>query len=129
MLKLNLFATIVVIIITLLNVVWCDQEEENGTNSSYPTTLPSSSSSSSTAANDQRASTLKKYFKLRESCPFDLNTVNNTADCAPTADFLLCFPETPANRTIKFKCPYVDDLPFVINDGNHIYISLSFSIK
>jgi hypothetical protein len=52
------------------------------------------------------------YFALRDECPFDLNeydarSANSTNKfCPSTADYLLCFPSTPANQTLNFKCPY-----------------------
>ena len=56
------------------------------------------------------------YFEFRDECPFELNKTsvdpNNLAVkyCPSTADYLLCFPSTPPNNTISFKCPYRKDL-------------------
>lgn len=77
---------------------------------------------------------LEKYhFKLRDDCLFDLDQYyeldssnNQHTDrnlsreqrsqfCPTTADFLLCFPTTPANQTIRFPCPYRDAI--VLEDG------------
>ena len=70
----------------------------------------------------------KFYFKLRDECPFDLNqyyqldSLNNqhtdlnlstdlqSQFCPTTADFLFCFPTTPANQTIKFACPFREEI-------------------
>jgi hypothetical protein len=62
---------------------------------------------------------LQKYFELRKECPFELNSYyqNETTEiktptdeikkkyCPSYADFLLCFPTTPINQTLYFKCP------------------------
>ena len=65
---------------------------------------------------------LKKYFVLVDKCPFEIghyyqNETNETNPskvptqikqkyCPTTADPLHCFPTTPQNKTIYFKCPY-----------------------
>lgn len=88
---------------------------------------------------------LEKYhFKLRDDCLFDLNqyyeldssnnqhTDRNLSNelrsrfCPTTADFLLCFPTTPANQTIRFPCPYKDAI--VLKDGKFFFL-WSFFIR
>lgn len=55
---------------------------------------------------------LRKFFSLRDECPFELNKFklneSNPSQkfCPSTADYLICFPSTPANQTIYFNCPY-----------------------
>lgn len=72
------------------------------------------------------ANQLQAYFVLRDECPFDLNMfINNEMNyssyvqnlkkgdrkfCPSAADYLLCFPSTPANETIHLKCPYREGL-------------------
>ena len=58
------------------------------------------------------------FFKLRDECPFDLNKYygqSHAAYCPTKADLLFCYPTTPVNKTVRFKCPYQEFIP--INDS------------
>ena len=79
--------------------------------------------------------TFLQYFKIRdirEKCPDDMSKANqsNESDpskssgakfCPPVSDPLLCFPATPANQTLRLKCPYKEDLnmPDTGKDGSN----------
>lgn len=60
------------------------------------------------------AKSLTRYFVLRKDCPFELDKYESNSNgrkfCPSKADYLLCFPSTPANQTVYFKCPYRPDL-------------------
>ena len=70
------------------------------------------------------------FFKLRDECPFDLNKYYSEPEvamsaeshgqyCPTKADLLFCYPTTPVNKTVRFKCPYQEFIP--INDSNIIF--------
>ena len=61
---------------------------------------------------------LEQYFELRSDCPFELNRYyqNEASEILPSdemkkkycpthADYFICFPTTPVNQTLYFKCP------------------------
>ena len=65
---------------------------------------------------------LAKYFKIRGNCPDELDEETNSSStagkfCPPVADFLLCFPKTPVNQTLRIQCPYRDDLEAIDSSG------------
>lgn len=68
---------------------------------------------------DTMLSRLAKYFKIRGKCPDEPEDTNSSAGkfCPPAADFLLCFPKTPVNQTVRIQCPYRDDLEAIDSSG------------
>jgi hypothetical protein len=77
-----------------------------------------------TTEDRKMAERLKEFFDLRGECAFDLNRTEPRAAttgvkyCPSTADFLICFPSSPANKTIEFKCPYKKGLKLKDNTGD-----------